>query len=872
MKTIISPFLLATITCAVTLGCQNTTQPEYHSKIITLTHLNPSLPLDKRVDALVSAMTLDEKISQMFDKAPAIPRLKVPAYKWWNEALHGIARAGKATVFPQAIGLAAMFDEDLMLAVGTAISDEGRAKHHHFLRDNNRSMYTGLTYWSPNINIFRDPRWGRGQETYGEDPYLTTRTAINFINGLQGNNAQYLKSVATLKHYAVHSGPEFSRHSDDYTATAKDLTETYLPAFKDTIAQTQVASIMCAYNRVNGAPACGSNELIQNKLRGEFNFNGYIVSDCGAIADFYDPKSHHVVKTEAEAAAWAVKTGTDLNCGDHHGNTYSYLKEAVERNLITEEQIDIAVKRLFFARFKLGMFDNTVANPYSQLPLTTVGSDKHLALTEEAARKSLVLLKNDKTLPLSGTPKIALIGPNAHNEAILVGNYHGKPVKPITPKTALENRLGQHNVIYAPGSSLTGEVYTHYTAVPANHFSHTDQFGKNVPGLIAQYFPANHFGVQHSLQRIDKNIDFAWDTSPIDNSTEQEMAIKWRGKFTPTENGTYLFNLKNVHVTIDGQGAYGPIKLEKDKAYDFYAESKINHYWHSNVIAPSIKFSWLNQDKNLNKQALKAAKAADVIVFVGGISANLEGEEMPLQIDGFSHGDRTHINLPTSQETLLKQLKATGKPLVYVNMSGSAIALNWQDKNANAIVQGFYPGEATGNALTSLLFGDYSPSGRLPVTFYKGVTDLPDFKDYSMHNRTYKYYTGDVLYPFGYGLSYADFEYKKVSASKNNNGLTIQTSLLNKSDMTAEEVTQVYISMPDAPVSTPIRQLVAYKRSLVNANSEITVKFDIPAEQLMYVDSSGLKQPYYGKLTLSVGSGQGIKIPKQQFVKTMIKL
>ncbi|MGL1959372.1 MAG: glycoside hydrolase family 3 C-terminal domain-containing protein [Colwellia sp.] len=859
-------FALTILSAPLVVSCSaetNSTQ-EYNT---SSAYQNSSLSLKERVDDLVNKMTLEEKVSQLFDKSPKIKRLGIPQYNWWNEALHGVARAGTATVFPQAIGLAATFDEALLLKIGTAISDEGRAKHHAFLKEGNRSMYTGLTYWSPNINIFRDPRWGRGQETYGEDPLLTSRIATNFINGLQGDDPKYLKSVATLKHYAVHSGPEISRHSDDYTASAKDLAETYLPAFKETIAATEVASVMCAYNRVNGEPACGSIPLVEDTLRNEFNFNGYIVSDCGAIADFYDKNSHHVVSNEVEAAAKAINTGTDLNCGDHHGNTFSYLVQAVEQGLVTEATIDKAVTRLMYARFKLGMFDDPNLVPFANIPLDVVGSKAHLALTQEAAEKSLVLLKNDKILPLNGKEKVALIGPNANNHAILVGNYHGTPVNPVTIKQALEKRLGQAQLSYHPGSSLTGEVYTHYQPISANNFFHIDHDGNTQKGLIAEYYPDAHFDRQPHFRQIEENINNQWLRSPIDGSVEQEFAIKWQGLLKPAVTANYQFKTKNLSFTLNGQPVSGVIKLTKGQSYTLKAEAKINRYWHTNVIQPSVTLSWLNHNRNLAEEALIAAGNADVIIFVGGISANLEGEEMPLELDGFSHGDRTHIQLPQSQEKLLKALKSTGKPIIFVNMSGSAMAINWQEKNLDAIIQGFYPGESTGTALTRLLYGDFSPSGKLPITFYKSINDLPDFKNYSMENRTYKYFEGEVLYPFGYGLSYADIHYDeaKYQLNKSTGAVTLTAAITNKSEIKSEEVVQVYLSMPDAPVKAPIKQLIDFKRVQLSAKSTQVVSFSIPKKKLSYIDQQGLSQPYHGKVLLTIGSGQGIKLPKYQY-------
>ncbi|GFD79413.1 glucan 1,4-alpha-glucosidase [Tenacibaculum sp. KUL118] len=817
------------------------------------------LPIEARVNDLINRLTVEEKISQLFDKSAPIPRLSIPEYYWWNEALHGVARAGKATVFPQAIGLASTFDQTLMLEVATAISDEGRAKHHAFLRNNTIAMYGGLTYWSPNINIFRDPRWGRGQETYGEDPFLTATMATSFVKGLEGDDPSYLKSVATIKHYAVHSGPEVSRHSDDYTVSEKDLTETYLRAFKDIIAATDVSSVMCAYNRVNGLPACGSDPLLKDLLRNSFGFSGYVVSDCGAIADFYDKNSHHVVTSPEEAAANALKAGTDLNCGDHHGNTFSYLKEALARGLVEEHDIDRALTRLFKARMKLGMFDEDSSHPYTQLSESAIGSDKHIDLARRAAESSIVLLKNDGILPLDPSSKIALIGPNADNKSILVGNYHGTPIAPSTPKQALSTFLPQSKFRYAPGSSLTENIYAHFSAVPAAVFSHTNAHGQRLPGLIAEYYPASHFNLQPSFRQIESKIDFSETGIPMHRQPNQEFAIRWHGLFEPQKTGNYAFNLSNVDVYLDGISVADSVYLEAGKTYSFRAESIIQQYWHSNVIDPDIRFEWVNTDVDLAAEAIQIALESDVIVFIGGISAQLEGEEMALEIDGFSHGDRTHLSLPKSQTNLLKELHKLGKPIVLVNMSGSAMALNWHDKNLNAIIQGFYPGEQTGPALINILYGKTPPSGRLPVTFYSSVDDLPDFKDYSMENRTYKYYEGTPLYPFGYGLSYTDFRYDSLTLSRNKDGLAISATIENLGEITADEVVQVYLSMPDAPTEVPQRELVAFKRVTIKSGRQEKVQFTLTGDQLTYVDQSGARQPYLGTLKVLVGGGQGLK-------------
>ena len=833
-------------------------------------YLNTALSFEARVDDLVGRMTLGEKISQMYNEAPAIERLGVPEYNWWNEALHGVARAGKATVFPQAIGMAAMFDEKLMGEIATVISDEGRAKYHYFVDNEVVFRYTGLTFWSPNINIFRDPRWGRGQETYGEDPYLTGQLALQFINGLQGDDKKYLKTAATAKHFAVHSGPEKSRHSDNYISTQKDLYETYLPAFETAVVEGNVESVMCAYNRVNDDPACGSDMLLKEILRGKYGFDGHVVSDCGAIADFYVLDAHNVVRSPAAAAAWAVKSGTDLNCGTGRLSTFSNLHFALQRKMITEEEIDVAVKRLFMTRFKLGMFDPDEDVPFASIPMSVVGSEKHLALTRKASEQSMVLLKNDGLLPLKAGTKVAVIGPNATNSDILVGNYNGEPIQPVTPLAGIQAYAGKENVSYAAGTALIADVYGHYEIVSADNFFHQDENNQRVPGLQGSYYNAKLDEVAQRngrmsgdiigepvLTRVDNNIDFYWEKSPLDNSVRDEFGVVWKGQLVPSETGKYKFQRSAIKVLIDGLEVKEPIDLVAGQPYEFEASRTFLRTWWGNPIEPFANLRWVNLSKNLVAEAVAAAEKADVVVFMGGISPRLEGEEMRVELDGFDFGDRTHIKLPQVQRDLLEVLHALGKPIVMVNFSGSAMALNWEDRNLNAIVQAFYPGEATGAALADLLWGEFSPSGRLPVTFYHKVSDLPAFTDYTMENRTYKYYEGDVLYPFGYGLSYSRFTYDNLQVEKSDDGsLELSVDLTNAGEMESAEVSQVYISMPDAPVRVPQRELVFFKHTQLQPGETRKITFSLDAKQLTFVDNEGKRQAYPGDLLLSVGSGQ----------------
>ena len=836
---------------------------------------DPSLSAEARAADLVGRLTLEEKSEQMYDKATPIERLGIRRHNWWNEALHGVARAGEATVFPQAIGLAATWDEDLMLNVATAISDEGRAKHNNFASQGVYEMYTDLTFWSPNINIFRDPRWGRGQETYGEDPFLTGRMATNFVNGIQGDDEKYLKAVATVKHFAVHSGPETTRHSDDYNPTEADLHETYLGAFKAAFDNTQVASVMCAYNAFRGAPACSSEELMVEILRGELGFDGYVVSDCGAIGDFYYDYAHHYVATRAEAAALAVKMGTDLNCGDGEGNKMDALPEAVALGLIDEATIDKAVTRLFTARFRLGEFDKDV--PYSKIPFSVVASEKNLSLSAEAARDSLVLLKNDGVLPLKEGTKVAVIGPNADNELTLVANYFGYPTAPVTALEGVIAKAGAENVVYAAGSALAGNVFGNQKPVEASVFKHADENGDLQPGLTMTSWH-NRTGEGEPVSvTVDSQIDHHWKTSPINGEVADEFVIVWTGFIVPETDGAYSFGVPRMsEATVDGKNITdGPIEMKAGEAYPVEYTLNAVRDWPVNTIEPTAKLSWVNTSRDWAGEALEVSKDADVVLFFGGIDADLEGEEMSVKIDGFLGGDRTDLKLPQVQEDLLKKLHATGKPVVLVNFSGSAIALNWEDENLPAIVQAFYPGEKAGTAIADLLWGEYSPSGRLPVTFYKSLDGLPAFDDYSMKNRTYKYYEGEPLYPFGYGLSYTTFKYSDMSVPENPDGadaMPVSVMVTNTGDRAGREVVQAYIQLDSRPnASTPRVELVAFDVVDLAPGESKRVAFDLSPERLGYFDDAGkLVAPAGMSATLSVGGGQPGYVTEDGAVSTKL--
>ena len=852
--------LLLLVICSSTFGQKKSDLP----------YLNTKLAVEDRVEDLVSRMTMKEKVTQLFNHAEAIERLGVPAYDWWNECLHGVARAGKATVFPQAIGLSATFDQDLMFRVADAISDEARAKHHNFVANNVRSIYTGLTFWTPNINIFRDPRWGRGQETYGEDPYLTGRMAVNFIKGLQGNDPKYLKTVATAKHYAVHSGPEFTRHTDNIYVNDRDLYDTYLPAFKAVVRDANVQSVMCAYNRFRDKPCCGNDILLSSILRNRFAFSGYVVSDCGAISDFFTKSGHHTVPTSTQAWGWSLSSGTDINCEQSRSFLVSNVDSAIRVGMINESDINTSLRRLFKARFLLGMFDPDDQVAYSKIPFSVVGSEKHLKLSQEAAEKSLVLLKNNGILPLKNVKKIALIGPNANNFAILIGNYNGEPIRPVTPLKALREKLGAQNLIYTPGCPIVPGVFTDLEIIEPLNLFHKES-GKLKSGLKAEYFASAKFEGEPKMVRTDAKIDFYWLKSPINNLVEDQFSVRWTGVLIPKIAGNYQFG-GNLDLKIDGKKADAKgVVLEKGKKYEISAELHVVPSSYTNSIEPSAILSWVNTSRDFHKEALDAAAKADVVIFCGGISAELEGEEMPLEIDGFSHGDRTHINLPKIQEDLLKDLHKTGKPIVFVNFSGSAMAMNWEDQNLPAVVQAFYPGETTGTALTRLLFGEFNPSGRLPVTFYKSEKDIPDFSNYDMAGRTYRYFTGTPLYPFGYGLSYTTFGYSNLKFDETlgtGAPLKVTADIKNTGNVDGEEVVQLYVSNKTAKTVVPNVALKGFQRINLKKGEQKTVTFTLKPEDFSVTNGDAMQIEEAGTFEIAVSGA----VPNKNSVVKTIKL
>jgi len=825
-------------------------------------YLDPSLSPGQRAADLVSRMTLDEKVLQMQSTAPAISRLGVPAYNWWNEALHGVAQ-GRATVFPQAIGLAATWDTELMYRVADIISTEARAKYNDALK---RPASTpalqatlpgrtaGLTYWSPNINIFRDPRWGRGQETYGEDPFLTGRMGVAFVTGMQGKDPRYLKVVATPKHYAVHSGPEPERHEFDAKVSESDLVSTYLAAFRATVVEGKAASVMCVYNAVNGLPGCASADLLQKRLRDSWGFQGYVVSDCGAVGDIY--QNHKYTQSAGGAAVAAVKAGTDLTCG----NEYASLVEEVKSGHITEVEINRALQRLFVARFRLGMFDPPERVPYSKIPITENDSAAHRQVAREAERKAIVLLKNTAgVLPFSASVrKIAVVGPSADDPIALLGNYHGISSRQVTPLDGVERQFTAARVRYALGATYTASTPA---LVPPSLLALPKGEGR---GVLAEYFDNPDLQGEPKLRRAEPRPYFELgmeDAAVLAAIGSEKYSLRWTTTLIPSATGEYelaprtgMWNrTATVRLFLDDKelalgAAEAPttqltstlappppprrdarrarVKLERGRKYSLRVE------YRQPGFGGTLQLRWLAPASATLSEAEALIKDSDVAIVCVGLSSELEGEEMRgVNIPGFLGGDRTSLELPEPQERLVQAAIATGKPVVVVLTSGSAIASKSAAKGAAALLQAWYGGEETGTALAETLAGVNNPAGRLPVTFYAGVEQLPPFGDYAMAGRTYRYFKGEPLYPFGFGLSYSTFAYSGLVAKRTPKGAELRATVKNNSQREGDEVVQVYVGGgPEA--EAPIRSLRAFQRIHLRAGESRQLSFALGAEDL----------------------------------------
>ena len=839
-------------------------------------YLNPSLPREQRVDDLVSRMTLEEKASQLVNQARAIPRLQVPAYDWWSEALHGVAREGFATVFPQAIGLGATWDAPLIHEMATVIGVEARAKHYEAVRHGRRDIFEGLTFWSPNINIFRDPRWGRGQETYGEDPFLTAHIGIAFVTGLQGDDPKYLQVVATPKHFAVHSGPEPMRHAFNAEVSKHDMEDTYLPAFRATVTEGKAQSVMCAYNAINAEPACANTFLLKDELRGAWGFDGFVVSDCDAVADI--ERGHHYTKTLPEAAAVSLKMGTDNDCADSRArvaDSTDYMKyvDAVKQGLLTEQDIDVAVKRLFRARFALGMFDPPEMVKYAQIPITANDTEQHRQLALKVARESMVLLKNDGVLPLPAKVKrIAVVGPLADSLRVLEGNYNGTASHPKTALDGIRQEFSKAKVVFAPGTKFLRDPL----AVPASALSTTD----GQLGLKAEYFNGTELTGTPVVTRVDPQLDFRFISYTVPGLDAKSFSVRWTGMLTPSDSGTYSLAVTGGDVyrlSLDGK-----LLVENPDKHTSTTKTAEVHLEHGHKYAIKLEFfhssgteavrlSWVHTDGETREDAIGAAKAADVVIATVGITADLEGEEMKVNVPGFSGGDRTSIELPKDEEDLLEAVKATGKPLIVVLMNGSALAVSWASQNANAILDAWYPGEEGGAAIAETLSGRNNPAGRLPVTFYRTLDQLPPFVDYSMKNRTYRYFSGKPLYPFGYGLSYTKFLFTNIQLStktvKAGDSLDVDADVRNAGVRDGDAVAELYLSFPQAP-GMPIRALRGFKRVPVAAGGTQHVHFTLDPRDLSSVTETGDRVVAPGSYWISVGGSQpgtGAAITETQF-------
>ena len=835
---------------------------------------DPSLSFEKRVDDLVSRLTLEEKVAQMLNAAPAIPRLGIPAYDWWNEVLHGVARTSyPVTVYPQAIAMAATFDTNSLKLMAHYSALEGRAIYSRAIADGKQGQrYVGLTYWTPNINIFRDPRWGRGQETYGEDPFLTAMLGKAFVHGLQGDDPKYLKAAACAKHYAVHSGPELLRHVFNAVPSSHDLWNTYLPAFEELVVNANVAGVMCAYNAYKGQPCCGSDELMNDILRKRWKFDGYVTSDCWAIDDFF--KNHKTHPDAATASADAVLHGTDIDCGT---DAYKSLVDAVRRGLITEKQIDVSIKRLFMIRFRLGLFDPASMVPYAQTPASVLEHPDHKAHALKMAQQSIVLLKNDGgTLPLSkNIKKIAVLGPNADNAIAVLGNYNGTPSSIITCLQGIKNKLGPGTeVVYEKAVNFTNDTLLQYVDM-SNNYSWEGR-----KGFKAEYFNNKELtGNPISIQQVSR-VDFNWQEGEIvvDTMKAYHFSARYITDFTADKTGDISFELNEddgYRFLVDGKEVINAwnrnrwgartyqLQTEKGKTYRLVLE----YYQGEGKAGVQLRAGhFVKTDFNALANRIKDA---DAIIYVGGISPQLEGEEMRVDYPGFNGGDRTSILLPAVQTELMKSLVGTKVPVVFVMMTGSAIATPWEAANVPAIINAWYGGQSAGTAIADVLFGDYNPSGRLPLTFYASDKDLPDFNSYEMKGRTYRYFKGKPLYGFGHGLSYTQYQYdqmelKNVAGKKNH--YTVSVKVSNTGEMDGEEVVQLYVSRAGHKTGLQ-RSLRGFQRIFLKAGETKTVSFILSPVDLSIMDDKGQPQLLKGNVQVAVGGAQpGEKEKKQNTV------
>jgi beta-glucosidase len=842
-------------------GAQSSGNPPY---------LDTALTPEQRAADLVGRMTLAEKATQMQNNSAAIPRLNVPAYQWWSEALHGVINEG-VTEYPEPIGLAATFDASGIHTMAAQIGIEGRIKHVQNAREGHTGIMGGLDFWSPNLNIFRDPRWGRGQETYGEDPFLTGRMGVAYVTGLQGNDPKYYLAIATPKHYAVHSGPEPTRHFADVDVSKHDEVDTYEPAFRAAIVEGKAGSVMCAYNAINGEPACASQYLLQDQLRGKWGFQGYVVSDCDAVRDV--AANHRYRPTQAQGAAISVIRGMDNECvtftsrfGEPVEKAYV---DAVQEGYLPESTLNTALIRLFTARIKLGTFDPPAMVPFTRIDEKELDSAEHRVHARKLANESMVLLKNDGLLPLKpGIKKIAVVGPLADQTRPLIGNYAGQPTHIVSILDGLHAEFPNAAISFVPGTQF---LRTDGSPVPDSMLTTPD--GK--PGLKADYNEGMRRGPGEAntktlISRTETNVKLNENNLPTEITGKKTFGAQWTGFLTPTETGDYLLGIraegfgrlavngKQVATAFGGgsrglSSGVGRVHLEKGQ------KVALDVSYGTRNSKPHAELIWAKYNGAPSQEAVAAAKNADVVIAVVGITSQLEGEEMPVSEPGFLGGDRTSIDLPQPEEDLVEAMAATGKPLAVVLLNGSALSVNWINEHANAVLDAWYPGEEGGAAVAETLSGKNNPAGRLPVTFYTGVSQLPNFEDYGMANRTYRYFNDKPLYPFGYGLSYTAFKYSDLSVPSQavpaGQSVPADVTVTNTGKLAGDEVVQLYLKFP-AVKGAPVIALRGFQRIHLEPSASLKVHFDLKDRDLGMVTEDGNPIIAKGDYTISIGGGQ----------------
>ncbi len=836
-------------------------------------YLDPNLPAEQRAADLVKRMTLEEKASQLVNQARAIPRLGVPGYDWWSEALHGVATNG-TTEFPEPVALAATFDPKGIHQMATDIGTEARVVHAQSVDANGNSViFHGLDFWAPNINIFRDPRWGRGQETYGEDPFLTARMGVAFVTGMQGDDPHYYRVISTPKHYAVHSGPEPTRHSADVPVSKHDELDTYLPAFRATVTEAKADSVMCAYNSINGQPACANEFLLDDQLRGKWDFKGYVVSDCGAVHDIAN--GHKFEPSVEQAVAISLTRGMDNECIDFRAKVtddhdYRPYLDAVKDGYLKEGAIDTALVRLFTARIKLGMFDPPQMVPYSKIDASELNSAEHRALALKLANEAMVLLKNDGTLPLKTTgAKILVVGPLAEQTRVLLGNYNGIPTHTVSILEGLKQEFAGDTIQFMQG---TGFLSKQTQPVPNALLTTDGQPGVKATYLhqdIVSFSNEKSSGTAALATRVEPGIDISAQPLPSAATGVDPLTVRWETTLTPAETGDYNLGVETdgfFRVFLDGklvtianyphgvETVTGKAHLEAGKPYKLEVE-----YQRTANATPHLRLMWGKMDRGVDPAVVTAAQNADVVLAVVGITSELEGEEMNVNEPGFKGGDRTSLDLPEPEEKLLEALSAAGKPMVVVLTNGSALGVNWANAHANAILDAWYPGEEGGTAVAQTLSGRNNPAGRLPVTFYKDVSELPPFEDYSMKGRTYRYFAGTPLYPFGYGLSYTKFSYSKLTLPADpveaGKPVVLEATVTNSGSRAGDEVAQLYLTFPSVP-GAPLRALRGFERVHLEPGASQTVRFELKPRDLSMVTEAGEPIVAEGVYVATVGGGQ----------------